>query len=78
MLHIVQSNRMEQLALALVEQLRAHPAAPMQREWVLVPHPGMADWLQMVLAQQLGVCAQVEFPLPARWLWQLLLAFKVV
>ena len=78
MLHIVQSNRMEQLALALVEQLRAHPAAPMQREWVLVPHPGMADWVQMVLAQQLGVCAQVEFPLPARWLWQLLLAFKVV
>ena len=41
-------------------------------EWVAVPHPGMARWLSLALAERLGVAANVRFPLPAAFIWHLL------
>jgi exodeoxyribonuclease V gamma subunit len=40
-------------------------------ETILVPHPGMAQWLKMRLADRLGIAAHLEFPLPAAWFGRL-------
>ena len=39
--------------------------AVMQRECVVAHGPGMVRYLEMELAQKLGVCAGIEFPFPA-------------
>lgn len=70
MLVLYQSNRLEHLADGLAALLRSAPPPPLHTQPILVASPGMGTWLQIRLAQSLGVAAGVEFPLPARWLWQ--------
>ena len=70
MLVLYQSNRLEHLADGLAALLRSAPPQPLHAQPILVASPGMGTWLQIRLAQSLGVAAGVEFPLPARWLWQ--------
>src|SRR5690606_14897854 len=70
MLVLYQSNRLEHLADGLAALLRSAPSQPLHTQPVLVASPGMGTWLQIRLAQSLGVAAGVEFPMPARWLWQ--------
>lgn len=73
MLHLHQSNRVECLADRLASVLRdAPPADPFAADTVMVQSAGMGRWLQLALASRLGVCAQVEFPFPAAFVWQLL------
>ncbi|VTR40184.1 Exodeoxyribonuclease V gamma chain [Serratia fonticola] len=33
--------------------------------------PGMAQWLQMQLAEQFGIAANIVFPLPATFIWDM-------
>lgn len=33
--------------------------------------PGMAQWLQMSLAEQFGIAANIDFPLPASFIWDM-------
>lgn len=70
MLTLHQSNRLENLADALALVLARHPGAPLSDQPILVSSPGMGTWLQIRLAQRLGIAAGFSFPLPARWLWQ--------
>ena len=42
-----------------------------QSEVVLVQSPGMAQWLQMSLAEQFGIAANIAFPLPATFIWDM-------
>lgn len=70
MLVLHQSNRLENLADALALLLARDPGAPLVQQPVLVSSPGMGTWLQIRLAQRLGIAAGFNFPLPARWLWQ--------
>ncbi|WP_105189874.1 exodeoxyribonuclease V subunit gamma [Pseudoalteromonas sp. T1lg48] len=72
MLHIIQSNRMEILSAQLCALL-ATPSSEdiFARELVLVHSPGMSQWLKLELTKQLGVCAQVDFPLPSSFVWSL-------
>ncbi len=66
-LQIVRSNRSERLALRLAEYLRANPLPdPIAADAVVVHSQGMSRWLSMVLSQEIGVCANVEFPFPAK------------
>lgn len=65
-MELYRSNRIEKLADALAELLREPVGDPTTSEWVVVHSLGMARWLSMHLAQRLGVCANVEFPFPAR------------
>jgi exodeoxyribonuclease V gamma subunit len=69
-IHLYQGNRLERLASILAEALRESAFDPLASEVVLVPHPGMAQWLKMRLADTLGIAANIEFPLPAVWLGQ--------
>lgn len=43
---------------------------PFQAEVVIVQSQGMSRWLSMRLAAALGVCANVKFPFPASFVWE--------
>ena len=73
MLHLHQSNRVERLADGLAVLLGGSPPAdPIAGETVMVQSAGMGRWLQLALATRLGVCARVEFPFPAAFVWRVL------
>ena len=74
MLYLYHSNRLEILADQLAEQLSAAPTDPFLAESVVVQHQGMGRWLSLQLAERLGICANLNFPLPAGYLWELLRA----
>ncbi len=77
MLKLYQSNRLEQLTDLLAERLPLSNRSPLEAECVVVPHLGMQRWLTLQLAERLGLCANVEFPLPARLIWDLFRAAKI-
>ena len=71
MLKLYQSNRLERLVdllAAVVSEPLDDPLAP---EIIAVQHPGMARWLSLRLAERLGICANVRFPLPAGFVWRI-------
>ena len=71
MLRLYQSNQLELLAGQLAELLAQPVSAPLQKELVVVQHPGMARWLSQQIAGRLGICANLDFPMPAAFIWQL-------
>jgi exodeoxyribonuclease V gamma subunit len=76
MFYIHQSNQMELLAHQLSNLFGASldnnsAANPFIQEKVLVQSPGMSQWLKIYLAQQLGVMANIDFPLPSSFIWSL-------
>lgn len=70
-IHLHHGNRLESLVNAMAHCLRVDPADPLTPDVVLVPHPGMAQWLKMRLADALGIAANLQFPLPAAWFGRL-------
>ncbi len=70
MLKLYQGNRLEPLAALLIKSLLENPAPPFEREVIVVPSLGVARWLQYRIADIAGVCAQVDFPYPAQFIWQ--------
>ena len=70
-MHLHTSNRAEHLVTRLAEVLRRPSGGPFEPEVVMVHSPGMGTWLKQRLAQNLGVCAHVEFPFPNRFLPEL-------
>src|SRR5687767_8004863 len=71
MLTIHQSNRLETLADALAELTLQPLASPFSSEVVVVQSRGVARWLSLGLADRLGVCANVRFPFPTAFAWEL-------
>lgn len=72
MLNIIQSNRMEALQARFHALLKVNPlTSPFKKEIVLVQSPGMSQWLKIGLSEHLGIAAQVDFPLPSSFIWQL-------
>lgn len=67
---ILHGNQMEQLRAALFGWLRNHPLAPLEAEIILVQSNGVAEWLKIALAEEIGVCAATRVALPARLLWE--------
>lgn len=71
MLRIYHGNRLDTLRDVLVEMIHQHPLQdPFAQETILVQSPGMAQWLQLELAERTGIAASLTFPLPASFLWQ--------
>ncbi|MDD9863906.1 MAG: exodeoxyribonuclease V subunit gamma [Gammaproteobacteria bacterium] len=70
MLKVCHGNRLELLADRLAEAVSAPLPLPLQPEVVVVENPGMARWLSLRLAERLGVCANIEFFLPGRFIWE--------
>lgn len=71
-LQLISSNRVETLQQHLAGRLSAEPMHnPFAREVIVVPGMAMARWLNLRLAQDLGVAANIAYPLPAAWIWEL-------
>ena len=69
---IQSSNRVEILQQKLAAELSENPLADVFRaEIIVVPTYAMSRWLNLRFAQQLGIAANIQYPLPASWLWQL-------
>lgn len=71
MFTVYHSNRLEHLADQLAAVVRQPPASPLASEIIIVQSQGMARWLSLYLAQQLGICANIRFPFPASFLWDM-------
>jgi exodeoxyribonuclease V gamma subunit len=67
---ILHGNQMELLRAAVFDWLRNHPLSPLEEEIILVQSNGVAEWLKIALAEDMGVCAATRVALPARFLWQ--------
>ncbi|WP_438463430.1 exodeoxyribonuclease V subunit gamma [Marinomonas sp. PE14-40] len=71
MFHLYTGNRLEDLSSILARILSLSlPESPFAKEHILVQSPGMAQWLKMQLAQEQGVAAGYEFPLPSTFVWR--------
>lgn len=72
MLRVYHSNRLDVLE-ALMEFIveRERLDDPFEPEMILVQSTGMAQWLQMTLSQKFGIAANIAFPLPASFIWEM-------
>src|ERR1035441_8865199 len=69
------SNRLENLAEALAEEVRRPLRSPLEPETILVQSQGMARWLKLQLARHQGICSNFRFPFPRAFSYE---AFKAV
>jgi exodeoxyribonuclease V gamma subunit len=66
------SNRVETLQSRLSQQLASKPLAdPFRPEIIVVPTYAMARWLNLRIAQQQGIAANIQYPQAAEWIWSL-------
>lgn len=70
MFRLYHSNDLDVLKGILLKLMQDSPASPFEQEAILVQSQGMAHWLKLQLADGLGVAAQVDFPLPSSFVWQ--------
>ena len=72
MLRVYHSNHLDVLE-ALMEYIVDNDRLddPFEPEVVLVQSTGMAQWLQMTLAKKFGIAANITFPLPASFIWDM-------
>jgi exodeoxyribonuclease V gamma subunit len=71
-LSIFSSNRVESLQQNLCLRLNeARLSDPLASEIIVIPTYAMARWLNLSFAQQQGIAANFDYPLPAAWIWQL-------
>ena len=72
MIQLFQSNKLE----ILLELLAATVAFPQRnvlaKETIVVQSKGMGRWISMGIAAKHGICANIQFPLPASYQWELL------
>jgi len=66
-----QSNRLELLFHQLCEVLALPLTDPLVPEIIVVHNQGMAQWVTQQLAFATGIAANLHFPLPARFIWDL-------
>ncbi|WP_026958985.1 exodeoxyribonuclease V subunit gamma [Aliagarivorans taiwanensis] len=73
MLTIYQSNLTEKLLDTLADVYQQRPAgcSVFEPEQILVQNPDMAQWLKISLAEKQGIAANIQFPLPSSFLWQI-------
>ena len=72
MFTVYHSNQLDLLKTLAAFHIENQPLCnPFQSEVVLVQSPGMAQWLQMSLAEQFGIAANLAFPLPASFIWDM-------
>lgn len=74
-LKVYHSNRLEILCERLAALLEAPLGSPFTPETIVVQGQAMARWLLLNLARHLGVCANVRFPFPARFIWEVFRGF---
>lgn len=72
MFHIYHSNQLSLLKSLMVHFMQTRPlSSPFEQEVILVQSPGMSQWLQIQLAESLGIAANIRYPLPATFIWEM-------
>lgn len=72
MFHLYHSNQLDILKELMAHFISESPLAdPFVEEKVLVQSPGMAQWVKMELAKSMGISANIDFPLPASFIWKM-------
>lgn len=72
MFTIYHSNQVDLLKSLVSQLMRQQPLNDLfMPDMVIVQSQGMAQWLQIELANELGIIANVEFPFPTQFIWQL-------
>ncbi|OBT06659.1 exodeoxyribonuclease V subunit gamma [Vibrio sp. UCD-FRSSP16_10] len=72
MFTVYHSNQIDLLKSLLIALIRQQPlSSPFEQEQILVQSPGMSQWLKMELAKDMGIAANLNFPLPATFIWQM-------
>lgn len=72
MLQVYHSNRLELLFEILCAQRDEHRLQdPFQAEQILVANPGIGRWLSLQLSERKGIAANIDYPLPASFIWKL-------
>lgn len=72
MFRVYHSNQLDVLKDILVHLIERDPLAnPFDAEQIMVQSPGMAQWLKLELAKSFGIAANIDFPLPASFIWQM-------
>ena len=66
----IQSNLLKNMRDVLIRHLKENPSSPFEKETILVHSNGMRQWLSQGIAQDLGICANIEFPLPTKFIFQ--------
>ena len=70
MLNVFHSNKLEVLATELAALIQAEPLSGFAKEYILLESSAMEYWLTGKLTEQLGITANIEFPYPAAFIWQ--------
>ncbi|WP_353518937.1 exodeoxyribonuclease V subunit gamma [Thalassotalea sp. SU-HH00458] len=74
MIYLYPANKMENL-LALVEKIQQISPLPVfSKEVFIVQNAGMQHWLNMSLANKRGISFNIDYALPAQFLWGLVRA----
>ncbi len=72
MFTVYHSNQLDVLKALIAALIEREPLShPFAQEVVLVQSPGMAQWLQMQLADRFDIAANIEFPLPGTFIWNM-------
>ncbi len=69
--NIFTSNKLEVLAAQLAQQLKAPMSDALRPEIIVIQSTGMERWISQQLAQQNGICANIQFPFPNSFLDQI-------
>ncbi len=79
MQYIHHSNSLKLLTEIMLEQMESFHGNVLGEEFVLVQNPGMKRWLQQQISESSGIAANLQFPLPSRFIWDIFLSqFKDV
>ncbi|MDU8924072.1 exodeoxyribonuclease V subunit gamma [Pasteurellaceae bacterium LIM206] len=71
MFTVYHSNQLDVQKDILLALMQREPLSdPFQSEVILVQSPGMAQWLQLEIADKKGIAANLKFPMPASFIWQ--------
>lgn len=71
-LQLISSNKIETLLAELADRLSSSPlASPFTAETMVVPSQAMGRWINLQLARQHGIAANIQYLLPAAWIWHL-------
>ncbi|NOQ45999.1 MAG: exodeoxyribonuclease V subunit gamma [Desulfobulbaceae bacterium] len=70
-MHLYQSNRLENLFNRLCSIITTPLSDPLSAEVIVVQNQGMARWLSQQIALKTGIAANLQFPLPARFIWDI-------
>lgn len=77
MFRLYHSNDLQVLKSLLVHQLnQAERGEVFDADHILVQSQGMAHWLKINIADELGLAANLNFPLPSSFIWQVLNVLK--